>query len=74
MDSCRYHKQVFVTEPWPDIYATDSERRESYERSLEWYEPTLAAYVEADYELCVGPKVKLEERVRFVLARIGSDA
>lgn len=73
VDRCRYHKKVFVTEPWPEIYATDSERRESYERSLESYQPTLAAYVEAGYELCVIPKVELEERVRFVLARSGSD-
>jgi len=29
--------------------------------------------VEAGYELCVIPKVELEERVRFVLARSGSD-
>ena len=74
VDRCRYNKQVFVTEPWPEIYATDSERRESFERSLPWYEPTLAAYVEAGYELCIVPKARLEDRAGFVLARIGRDA
>jgi len=74
VERCRYNMKVFVTEPWPEIYVTDSERRESYERSLEEYAPTLAAYAEAGYELCVIPKASPEERVRFVLARSGSEA
>jgi predicted ATPase len=71
---CRYSPKVFVTEPWPEIYATDAERRETFEQAARSYKPTIAAYVEAGYKLCIVPKATVQERVEFVLRHANSDA
>lgn len=68
----RYAPTVFVAEPWPEIYVQDAERQASFERAVRSYEPTVAAYVEAGYATCILPKVSVEERVAFVLARVQS--
>lgn len=70
----RYASTVFVTEPWPEVYVYDRERRASFERAARSYEPTVAAYVEAGYRTCVIPKASLQERVAFVLTQLEGGA
>lgn len=70
----RYASKVFVAEPWPEIYVCDDERRASFERAARSYEPTVTAYLDAGYEICVVPKVSVQERVAFVLAQVGTGA
>ena len=67
----RYAGTVFVAEPWPEIYVRDHEREASFDRAARSYAPTVSAYVHAGYDTCVIPKASVEERVAFVLARIG---
>jgi len=67
----RYARTVFVAEPWPEVYVRNAERQAPFELAVRSYEATVAAYVEAGYQLCVLPKASVQERVNFVLARAG---
>jgi predicted ATPase len=66
----RYAPTVFVAEPWPEVYVQNSERQASFERAARSYEPTVAAYADAGYTLCVIPKVSVKERVAFILSTV----
>ena len=68
----RYATTVYVAEPWPEVYVCDRWRRASFERAARSFEPTVAAYREAEYGACTLPKVSVPERVAFVLERLAS--
>jgi predicted ATPase len=68
----RYNQRVFVAPPWPAIYTQDAERKQTLEEAVRTYEALVAAYADCGYELVSLPLVSVEERVRFVLADIGS--
>jgi predicted ATPase len=70
----RYNPLVFLAEPWPEIYVTDTERLESFEVATASYQPTVAAYLEAGYQPVKLPKGTVAERVAFVLASIETAA
>lgn len=71
---CRYAPLVFIAEPWPEIYANDTERQDNFAQAMRSYRPTLDAYIEAGYALRVIPKAPVEERVRWMLEAIGSQS
>ncbi len=68
----RYHRRVFLTPPWPEIYATDAERRHGFDAALAEYSRLLAAYPALDYEAVVLPKIGVAARADFVLASLGA--
>lgn len=68
---CGYAGTVFLAEPWPEIYVNDHERIASFERAASSYKQTVSAYVEARFKTCVIPKVSVQERAAFILARVG---
>jgi predicted ATPase len=70
----RYAPTVFVAEPWPEIYVQNSERQASFERASRSYEPTVAAYAEAGYKICLLPKASVQARVAFILERVEARA
>ncbi len=70
--SHRYHRRVFLTPPWPEIYATDAERRHGFDAALAEYSRLLAAYPALDYEAVVLPKIGVAARADFVLASLGA--
>ncbi|WP_263353069.1 AAA family ATPase [Acidicapsa acidisoli] len=63
----RYHRRVFLTPPWPEIYQTDSERRHDLDLAIAEYTRLLDAYPSLGYEVFLLPKVSVEERADFVL-------
>jgi len=63
----RYNRRVFLTPPWPDIYAGDAERRHGFDAALEEYERLEKTYPALGYEVIVLPKVSVVERADFVL-------
>lgn len=63
----RYHRQVFMAPPWPEIFSMDSNRRHGLADALAEYERLLAAYLEFGYETILLPKVGIAERADFVL-------
>ncbi|WP_342241532.1 AAA family ATPase, partial [Inquilinus sp. OTU3971] len=62
-----YHRQVFLTPPWPEIYGTDPERRHGLHAAVAEYERLLEAYPALGYEVVVLPKVSVAERADFIL-------
>jgi predicted ATPase len=70
----RYHDRVFLTPPWPEIYAADAERRHDLAAAEAEYERLLEAYPRLGYEVVVLPKMSVAERADFVLQRIGAGA
>jgi predicted ATPase len=67
-----YHRRVFLTPPWPEIYGTDPERRHGLDAAMAEYERLLEAYPALGYEVLVLPKVSVAERAEFVLATLAA--
>jgi predicted ATPase len=69
--SHRYQRRIFLTPPWPEIYATDSERRHGLDEAMAEYDRLLEVYPSLGYEVCLLPKVGISERADFVLNSLG---
>jgi predicted ATPase len=63
----RYHRRVFLTPPWPEIYRTDPERRHGMDMALAEYSRLLQTYPSLGYEVSILPRVGVEERCDFIL-------
>jgi predicted ATPase len=70
----RYHPRVFLTPPWPEIYAADAERRHDLAAAEAEYARLVEAYPRLGYEVVILPKVSVAERANFILQRIGVEA
>ncbi|WP_067182999.1 AAA family ATPase [Microtetraspora niveoalba] len=66
----RYHPRVFIAPPWPEIYRRDDERRQSLDEAERTYASMVATYTDYGYELVPLPRGPVEERLRFVTARL----
>jgi len=66
----RYHRQVFLAPPWPEIYVTDLERRHSLEAAAVEYSRLLEVYPSLGYEVSILPKMGVAERADFVLSTL----
>lgn len=62
-----YHRSVFLTPPWPEIYAQDTERREDLQTMQAIHDALLTTYQEFDYEVFEIPKGDPVLRMKFVL-------
>jgi predicted ATPase len=63
----RYHRRVFLTPPWPEIYVNDTERPHGFQAARAEYERLVAAYAALDYAVVVLPKAEVGARADFVL-------
>ncbi len=61
-----YHRQVFLTPPWPEIYVTDSERQHGLAQAEVEYNRLRREYPALGYEIVLLPKVSVTERADFV--------
>lgn len=66
----RYHRQVFLTPPWPEIYVTDGERRHGLTEAVAEYERLLTACGDLGYDTIILPKVGVAARADLVLDRL----
>lgn len=66
----RYHEQVFLTPPWPEIYVGDRERRHGYDEAVAEYERLVSAYTALGYRLTILPKIEVGQRADFILASL----
>jgi predicted ATPase len=62
----RYHRQVFLTPPWPEIYVTDPERRHGLAEAEAEYANLLQVYPSLGYEPVILPKIGVAERADFI--------
>jgi predicted ATPase len=69
-DARRYHRQVFLAPPWPEIYRQDPERRHGYDDAVAEYERLAEAYPSLGYEVTLLPRTPVEARTDFVIARL----
>ena len=66
----RYHSRVFIAPPWPEIFASDTERKQSFDEAQATCEVMVETYSDLGYNLIPLPLGSVQERVRFVLAAI----
>ncbi|WP_337181315.1 AAA family ATPase [Shinella sp.] len=66
----RYNRKVFLTPPWPEIYAGDAQRRHGFDAALAEYARLETTYAMLGYETVVLPKVPVSQRADFLLARL----
>lgn len=66
-----YHSEIFVTPPWPEIYKTDSERREDFETMQSIHNSLVDTYKSFGYEVVEVPKENSFKRANFILERLG---
>jgi predicted ATPase len=64
-----YRRRVFVAPPWPEIYRTDEERRQTLEEAERTHDAMVGAYTGYGYELVELPRCDVPDRLRFVLDR-----
>ncbi len=68
----RYNPRVFIAPPWPEIFAQDAERKQSFAEAEATHRAMVETYAALGYELLHLPLASVEERVRFVIGHIGS--
>ena len=66
----RYNKTVFVLAPWEEIYATDDERKMSFEDSVVFHRLIISAYERLGYQLIEIPRGTVESRSLFLSEKI----
>jgi len=68
---CRYDRTVFMAPPWPELFATDAERRHGFDEAVAEDHALLEAYAARGHECLLLPRANVDERVAFVIARLG---
>lgn len=63
----RYHRRVFLTPPWPEIFCADDARKLDFSAAIDEYERLFNIYPRLGYEVIVLPKTSVEERAKFVI-------
>ncbi|MDR6514763.1 AAA family ATPase [Chryseobacterium camelliae] len=63
----RYHKKVFITPPWKEIYTHDEERRQTFEEAMATFEVMNTLYRDLGYTVIEIPKTSVSERAGFIL-------
>ena len=66
----RYRRRVFVCPPWPDIYVTDDERKQTPEVAARTCQTMIETYDGFGYDLVEVPRAPVVARLSFVLERI----
>lgn len=67
----RYNRVVFIAPPWPEIFRQDAERKQDPELAQRTYASMVQTYGRLGYELVELPRAPVQERLRFVIERIG---
>ncbi|WP_263410576.1 AAA family ATPase [Terriglobus tenax] len=67
----RYHRRVFLTPPWPEIYVSDSERKHGFEEAVVEYNHLLETYPALGYEGIVLPQASVSARAELILSTLG---
>ena len=63
----RYHRCVFLTPPWPEIYGTDADRQHAFSEAEAEYRRLTHAFPRLGYETIILPKAPTPARADFVL-------
>jgi predicted ATPase len=66
-----YNEIVFLTPPWEEIFINDNERKENFEQACDIHQFITETYSNLGYKTIEIPKLKIKERVDFILEKIG---
>lgn len=69
----RYNRMVFMLPPWPEIYVSDMERKQSLEEAERTFEALRETYVELGYRPVLVPRAPVRERRDFVLVAVEAE-
>ncbi len=69
-DCTAYHRKVFLTPPWPKIYAVDADRRHTFSDAVEEYERLVEVYPAIGYEIDILPRTTVQLRADYVLQHL----
>lgn len=69
-ETYRYHRSVFITPPWKDIYVQDKERKQTFEEGTATYDMMVNVYIKLGYSLSEIPKWSVRSRAEFVVNRV----
>lgn len=69
----RYEAPVFLFHPWRDLFATDRERRHSFDEACAEFDAIAAALPKLGYTPVEVPQDTVEARLEFILDRVCSD-
>ena len=67
----RYNPLVFVAPPWEEIFCQDRERKQDFDEAVRTCDALVETYQSYGYDLVPLPRTSVDERVRFVIERIG---
>ncbi|ADY51115.1 hypothetical protein Pedsa_0534 [Pseudopedobacter saltans DSM 12145] len=70
IENCIYNKNVFIFPPWPEIYQTDTERKQNWQEALDTYNFLKATYQKFGYTLIEVPKDTPRNRAAFIKTHI----
>lgn len=68
----RYHRRVFLTPPWPEIYRRDGARQHDLGAAIAEYDRLLTSYRHLGYEAVILPKATVEERAGLIMRRLSA--
>ena len=66
----RYHRRVFLATPWAEIFAQDTERKQTFAEAQATFDAVSEVYRSLDYELIPLPLAPVEDRAQFIAATI----
>ncbi len=67
----RYNRLIFFVPPWEEIFASDTERKHSFESAKQEFDELLIKYKNLGYETVIIPKMSVKERADFILNKLG---
>jgi len=70
---CRYDEPVFLMPFWPEIYRTDTERRQDMAEAETTARTMARIYAELGYKAVTLPRTTVEDRVFLLLAAVGRE-
>ena len=68
-----YNHVVFIAPPWREIFQPDEERKQDFDEAIRTYDALIETYKSHNYELVEIPRTRIQDRVRFVLRKVGTD-
>ena len=62
-----YRSTAFLTPPWPELFASDAERRHGWNEAVAEYSRLQRAYSGLGYRTIILPRISVSERADLVL-------
>jgi len=65
-----YARRVFMAPPWPELFATDTERRHTFEDAKAEFDRLLTSYEIHGHDIVLIPKQPVDQRADFILQNL----